>query len=81
MSNKSELQQMKKKIKHYNIIHLNEVASQKSVELIGDYRLSQGIKIPDALIGAMAVTYDLELYTYNTKGFHFIPNIKLYPLP
>jgi predicted nucleic acid-binding protein len=81
MSNKIELQQMKKKIKHFNIVHLNELASQKSIELIADYRLSHGLMIPDALIGAMAVTYDLELYTYNTKDFDFIPNIKLYPLP
>lgn len=81
MANKTELQQMKKKIKHYNIVHLNEAASQKSVELIADYRLSHGLLIPDALIAAMALTYDLELFTYNLKDFRFIPNIKLYPLP
>ncbi|MDZ7876194.1 MAG: type II toxin-antitoxin system VapC family toxin [Saprospiraceae bacterium] len=81
MQNKIELQQMKKKIKHFNIIHLNEAASQKSIELIADYRLSHGLMIPDALIGAMALTYDLELFTYNVKDFRFMPNIKLYPLP
>ncbi len=81
MINKADLQQMKKKIKHFNILHLNEAASQKSVELITDYRLSHGLMIPDALIAAMAVTYDLELYTYNLKDFQFIPNIKLRPLP
>jgi predicted nucleic acid-binding protein len=81
MSNKNELQQMKRKIKHFNIVHLNEAASQKSVELFTQYRLSHGLKIPDALIGAMAVTYDLEIYTYNLKDFRFIPNIKLYPIP
>ena len=81
MGNKTELQQMKKKIKHFNIVHLNEAASQKSIELIADYRLSHGLLIPDALIGAMALTYDLELYTYNLKDFRFIPNIKLYPHP
>jgi predicted nucleic acid-binding protein len=81
MANKLELQQMKKKIKHFSIIHLNESASQKSTELIADYRLSHGSMIPDALIGAMALTYDLELYTYNLKDFRFMPNIKLYPIP
>lgn len=81
MINKNDLQQMKKKIKHFNIVHLNEAASQKGIELIADYRLSHGLKIPDALIAAMTVTYDLELFTYNIKDFHFIPNIKLYPLP
>ena len=81
MINKNDLQQMKKKIKHFNVIHLNEAASEKAVELITDYRLSHGLMIPDALIAAMAVTYDLELFTYNLKDFRFIPNIKLYPLP
>ena len=81
MQNKTELQQMRKKIKHFSIIHLNEAASQKSTELIADYRLSHGLMIPDALIGAMALTYDLELFTYNLKDFRFMPNIKLYPLP
>lgn len=81
MQNKIELQQMKRKIKHFNIVHLNEAASEKCVELIADYRLSHGLLIPDALIGAMALTYDLELYTYNLKDFRFMPNIKLYPIP
>lgn len=31
MGNKAELQKMKKNIKHYNIIHLNEAASQKAL--------------------------------------------------
>jgi predicted nucleic acid-binding protein len=81
MANKIELQQMKKKIKHFNVVHLNEKASQKSTELIADYRLSHGLMIPDALIGAMALTYNLELYTYNLKDFRFMPNIKLHPIP
>ena len=80
MGNKVELQQMKKKIKHFNVIHLNEDASQKAVDIMSAYRLSNGLAIPDALIGAMALAYDLELYTYNLKDFKFLPGIKLYPI-
>jgi predicted nucleic acid-binding protein len=29
----------------------------------------------------MALTYNLELYTYNLKDFRFMPNIKLRPIP
>jgi predicted nucleic acid-binding protein len=81
MGNKTELQQMKRKIKHFNVLHLNELASQQATKLIADYRLSHGLMIPDALIGAMAIAYDLELYTYNQKDFRFMPHIKLYALP
>jgi predicted nucleic acid-binding protein len=81
MRDKQDLQQMRKRIKLFNCLHLNELASEKGVELIANYRLSHGLMIPDALIAAMAVTYDLELFTYNSKDFKFIPNIRLYPLP
>ena len=81
MSNKTEMQQMVKKIKHYNILHINEHASKKSMELLLQFRLSHALKIPDALIGGMAIAYDLELFTYNLKDFRYMPNIKLYPIP
>jgi tRNA(fMet)-specific endonuclease VapC len=81
MKDKQDLQHMRKRIKLFNCLHLNETASEKSVELISNYRLSHGLMIPDALIAAMAVAYDLELFTYNTKDFRYIPSIKLYPLP
>ena len=81
MGNKLELQQMKKKIKHFNVLHLNEAASQKAIEILSEYRLSHGLSIPDALIGAMALAYNLELYTYNLKDFRFLKGIRLYSLP
>jgi predicted nucleic acid-binding protein len=81
MSNKNEMQQMTKKLKHYNILHINDLSSLKAMDMLHQFKLSHGMKIPDALIGAMAIAYDIELYTYNTKDFRFMPNIKLYPLP
>ena len=81
MSNKTEMQQMTKKLKHYNILHLNELASDKSLELLFQFHLSHALKIPDALIGGMALIYGLQLYTYNQKDFRYMPGISLYPLP
>jgi hypothetical protein len=81
MSNKNEMQQMVKKIKHYNILHLNQLSSEKALELLLNFRLNHAMQIPDALIGGMAIAYNLELYTYNQKDFSFMPGIKLYPLP
>jgi predicted nucleic acid-binding protein len=42
------------------------------------YSLSHNLKLADALIGATALTYDLPLYTYNTRDFKFIPKIVLW---
>jgi predicted nucleic acid-binding protein len=62
----------------YDVLHINEATSLKSVQLIEAYKLSHGLSIPDATIGAMAVVHQLELYTYNHKDFYFIPDIRLY---
>jgi predicted nucleic acid-binding protein len=78
MGNKIELSQMKKKLKFYDVIQIDNAISVKAIELIDKFRLSHGLMIPDALIAATAVTYQIELYTYNFKDFDFIPNLKLY---
>jgi predicted nucleic acid-binding protein len=75
---KQELQQLKKKLKNYNIIHINDKVSQLSLKLQEEYRLSHSLSIPDALIGATAITFDLCLFTYNTKDFKYLPKIQLY---
>ncbi|MFN0034163.1 MAG: type II toxin-antitoxin system VapC family toxin [Saprospiraceae bacterium] len=81
VQNKNDLQWLLARVKQRNIIHLNEAISQKSVEFLQDYRLSNGLSIPDALIGASAILNDVELYTYNLKHFNFLPGIQLRPLP
>jgi predicted nucleic acid-binding protein len=78
MSNKTELLQMKKKIKYYDIIQFDEKISEKSIELIEKFRLSHYLQIPDAIIGATAIIHQIELHTYNTKDFKFMPNLHLY---
>lgn len=76
--NKAELIQFRKKLKNYNIIHFNETTSQLALELIENYKLSHGLLIPDAIIAATALTYNLKLFTYNLKDFTFIPRIKIF---
>jgi tRNA(fMet)-specific endonuclease VapC len=80
VQNKNDLQWLLARVKQRNIVHLNEAISQKAVEYLRDYRLSRGLSIPDALIGASAITNDVELYTYNLKHFNFLPGIRLRPL-
>jgi len=76
--NKSESLQIKKKLKAYHIIHFNEASSKLAIELIEKYRLSHGLLIPDAIIAATAIAFNLKLFTYNQKDFIFIPGILLY---
>ncbi|MFC4213276.1 type II toxin-antitoxin system VapC family toxin [Pedobacter lithocola] len=78
MGNKIELAQMKKKIKYYDIIHFDIKISQKSIELIENFKLSHHLQIPDAIIGATAIVNGIGLFTYNKKDFDFMPNIILY---
>jgi hypothetical protein len=78
MGNKTELAQMKKKIKFYDVVQIDEAISKKSIEFIETYKLSHGLQIPDAIIGATAVVHQMPLYTYNIKDFDFLPDIIFY---
>ena len=76
--NKTETLQLKNKLKAYHIIHFNETTSKLAIDLIEQFRLSHGLLIPDAIIAATAITFNLKLFTYNLKDFKFIPGIRLY---
>jgi predicted nucleic acid-binding protein len=77
MGNKVELAQMKRKIKYFDVIEINDDASKLATKLIENYRLSHNLQIPDAIIGATAIIHQLRLFTYNIKDFAFMPGIKL----
>ncbi len=78
MGNKAELLQMKKKLCYYDIVHVDSSISKIAIELIENFNLSHGLQIPDAIIGATAIVYNIPLYTYNIKDFNFMPNINIY---
>jgi predicted nucleic acid-binding protein len=78
MGNKEELAQMKKKIKYYDVVQIDEEVSRKAIEFIESYKLSHGLSIPDAIIGATSVVHQIPLYTYNIRDFDFLPGVILY---
>lgn len=80
MGKKKELQEMKKKIRYYDVIEVDVEISKLATQLIDQFNLSHGLLIPDAIIAASAVVYQIELFTYNVKDFQFIPDIKLYEI-
>lgn len=77
MSNKTELAQMKKRLRYYDFIDIDTETSKLATDLVEKFRLSHHLQIPDAIIGATAVVHQIPFYTYNVKDFDFIPGIQL----
>jgi tRNA(fMet)-specific endonuclease VapC len=75
--NKVELIQLKSKLESIYIININEQISEQAVKLIYDYSLSHNLKLPDALIAATSIYYNLPLFTLNKKDFKYL-DLKLY---
>ncbi|OQX78330.1 MAG: hypothetical protein B6D61_05805 [Bacteroidetes bacterium 4484_249] len=75
--NKQELLALNKRINKYPIIYITEQITKQADKFIELYNLSHKLQIPDAFIGATAITYNLQLFTYNIKDFRFLPNIRL----
>lgn len=76
--NKRELNQIKKALNNFKIIHIDTEISNKAVELIEKYSKSHGLEPPDALIGATATVRNIALFTYDISDFKFIDGLKLY---
>ena len=79
--NKTELRNLEKFLKQFLILKINEQISEKSVELLKQYRLSHGLLIPDSLIAATAIENGENFITKNQKDFRFISEIKLLLYP
>ena len=79
--NKTELQNLAKFLRRFQILKLSERISEKSVDLLEQYRLSHGLLIPDALIAATALENKETFITKNQKDFRFINGLKLLPFP
>ena len=70
--NKIQLKVIAKDLKKLQILHLQEEISKKAVYLVEKYTLSHKLAIPDALIAATSIYYNMTLYTLNLKDFVFI---------
>jgi predicted nucleic acid-binding protein len=76
--NKREVKYIQKAFEKIEIIYIDEDISKLAEDCIVQYSKSHNLQIDDALIAATAVKMNVELITYNTSDFRFIPNIKLY---
>jgi predicted nucleic acid-binding protein len=75
--NKTEVRTLLNFLMKFELLHLNTAISEESVNLFDKYRLSHGVLIPDTIIAATAITYEIPLLTKNQKDFRFIENLNL----
>ena len=74
---KNEWLKCRKLIAKFGILSLNELVTNVFIEIFDNFSLSHRPSIPDMLIAASAVYYNMPLYTLNSKDFKFIPEIQL----
>ncbi|MCB9009855.1 MAG: type II toxin-antitoxin system VapC family toxin [Ardenticatenaceae bacterium] len=78
--NKAELQMIKQHLSSLHRFGLDTAVSNQFLQLMETYSLSHKLSIPDALIAATALVHKVELFTFNVKDFHFIPNLALFEI-
>ena len=74
-------QQAEKLLRRFQVLALNARISQRADELVARFYLSNNISVPDALIAATALEYDLPLVSKNQRDFRFLKEIGLHLLP
>jgi len=75
--NKKELSKIKKYLKAINIVHFDNDISELAVSMIESYSKSHGLQIPDAIIAATVMSYEMKLFTLNLKNFKYIDRLNL----
>ncbi|MEI6745790.1 MAG: type II toxin-antitoxin system VapC family toxin [Methylococcaceae bacterium] len=75
--NKNELKAIEKKLYSFRLLDMQQTIFDLATDYIRTYRLSHGLSLPDAVIGATAIYYQIPLFTYNRKDFKFLPEIQL----
>lgn len=75
--NKQEQAVNQRLLAKIKVLPITPTISSKMLDLIENYVLSNGLEIPDALIGATAIEENLVLVTANIKHFSFIKELKV----
>jgi hypothetical protein len=57
MGNNNELTQMKKKLRYYDIVHVDILTSNTVIDLIATFKPSHALQIHDAIISAKAIVF------------------------
>lgn len=79
--NNAELRNLDLFLQRFVVVGLSESISEKGLELLRQYRLSHGLRIPDALIAATAITLQRPLVAKNQRDYRFIEDLQLRQYP
>jgi tRNA(fMet)-specific endonuclease VapC len=74
---KNEERKTKELFNRLNRIYIDKEIGRKAESLMFQYR-GQRPKIPDCLIAATALCFNMELFTLNRKDFDYIRGVKFY---
>jgi len=80
-ANKREQRAVERFVRRFEVFPLTEAISDEAVALLGEYRLSHGLLIADALIAATAIVQEAPLVSKNQKDYRFIADLVLLPYP
>jgi hypothetical protein len=75
--NKVELRSVSRFLERFKILKLTEAVNDIAIDLLGQYRLSHGLLIPDALIAATVLSLQEPFVTKNQRDFRFIAGLEL----
>ena len=73
--NNVESRRIEKKLTAFRLLNMQQIVFDLATQFIRDYRLSHGLLLPDAVIGATAIYYQMPLFTYNRKDFDYLSAI------
>jgi tRNA(fMet)-specific endonuclease VapC len=74
---KKEVRKTRELVRKFNVYHVDKEVSERFLKLMLAH-IDKRIAIPDALIAAIALTLNVELFTLNRKDFNYIEGLKLY---
>ncbi len=77
--NKAELRDLERFLKRFYLLKIDEMTSDKAVDLLRQYRLSHGLLIADGLIAATAISLNYPLASKNQRDYRFIEDLQLLP--
>lgn len=79
--NKTELRDLEKFLRRYQILKITDQISDLAVELLKQYFLSHGLLIADGLIAATALIHNQAFITKNQRDFRSITDLNLLSYP
>lgn len=74
--NRAEQRRLEEGMEAYGVAWASPETCDEALSVFAQCHLSHGLGIIDALIGQMAVAWNIPLYTFNQKHYEAVPKLK-----